>query len=196
MQTVMVTFVQATFVLATFVHIKNISAITVPTKIFEPNFLGALNFFGLKFCMTQTFCGPKNFWPKFFWTQNFLNPKFFWPNNFWTEIFLTTFFGLTFLLSTNFFGPRFFWTKFFYQQCFGPKFFLTQIFLPKIIFTSKWSWTQNIFGPRIFLDPKYLFYIYKIYIEVTLKRTHVKSYISKQIYVWDQPSSWRLLQAV
>ena len=59
--TVMVTFVQATFVLATFVHIKNISAITVPTKIFEPNFLGALNFFGLKFCMTQTFYGPKNF---------------------------------------------------------------------------------------------------------------------------------------
>ena len=58
--TITVTFVHTIFVLAIFFHIRNISAVTDPilTKLFEPNFLGAL-----------IFLGEHLFWTKYLSTQ-------------------------------------------------------------------------------------------------------------------------------
>ena len=63
MQTVIMTFVQATYFLATFVHISIISAVTEPilTKLFGPNLLGALILVDKNSCLDQTSFDQKYF---------------------------------------------------------------------------------------------------------------------------------------
>ena len=62
MPTVIVTFVQATYALVTFVHISNISAVTVLilTKLFGPIFFGVI-----------IFCRPKCSWTNIFQDTKF-----------------------------------------------------------------------------------------------------------------------------
>ena len=129
MQTVRVTFVQATFVLVTFVHIKNIFAVTDPmlTKLFGLNVLQGLIFLDQFFCpklsLTKTFLDlKKNL------KNNFLVVKFCRP---WTLIlsdliffWICNFFGLKILLIKKYFVLKIIIKFFCDPHLFQPKFFL------------------------------------------------------------------------
>ena len=145
----MVTFVQATFVLATFVHISNVSAFTdlLLTKLFWPNFFGALfllyqhfvwptkpcatnfldpkiymylNFFGPEILRTNLFVDPKFFEPNIFEDQKIFNPKFLGWQKFWTFFLDQIVVRLKRFLNLIFFGSD----KFFSHEIFPwPKFF-------------------------------------------------------------------------
>ena len=94
-----VIFVQATYVLATFVHISNISAHPILTKLLGLICLGALIFFGSniiwpKYLLDQYFCCT------FLDQELFLDPKFLGPKILIAKNFLTNSFR-----HLNLFGP-------------------------------------------------------------------------------------------
>ena len=108
------------------------------------------NFFRLKIFWTQVFIGPKIF----LGTKSFFNPLFnqnlldrnslgcylFRTQNIFGPIFCTqNFVGPNFFQPITFFQPKMFWT----QNFFAPKFIWTLIL-----------WTENLFGLKIFVDPK------------------------------------------
>ena len=115
MPTVTVTFVQATFVLATYVHIRNISAVTVldPTNILNQKLFWPLNFWDLKIFLDPQIFG-----------QNFSDQKFFGNNFFPIQYILDKTFLKQNISNLIFFRPKIITTqrskKNFHPNFFGP----------------------------------------------------------------------------
>ena len=88
-------------------------------------------------------------WPNFdtffsrlyiFWTPNFVWPQTFLDPNFWTNKFLDL--KLLEIVDQNVVG---------HTICIDQILLAENLLDPNIV----WSWTQNFFGPKFFLDPKF-----------------------------------------
>ena len=137
-----------TFVLVRFVHISNISDVTVPILIylFGPKFLKTYidmnpNIVGPKFMLRKfgpNFLTTNSFFPqKLIRSKKILDPKIFFKTSFRhhaASIYCSVH-SFVRLGTQNFFGQKFFS---------DPKYFWTKIF-----------WDPNFFGPNIFSDPTF-----------------------------------------
>ena len=126
------TIFQATFILTTFVHIKNISAVTlkvsswdhleqIPTVIFHGDICPYQEYLS---CYWQNF--QQTFWALFlaaliFWTIILFHPHFLDRTIFQTKTFWHQHFDLTFFLPVIFWDKHFRLIQFFLPKIFGSK---------------------------------------------------------------------------